>query len=84
MLLIVAAAPQELDTLPGEVVGVGPVVAAANAARILEERKPSAVVMVGTAGAYPGGPPIGSAIVAKKIGLLRRRKYGPRVCASGS
>ena len=69
MLLIVAAAPQELDTLPGEVVGVGPVVAAANAARILEERKPSAVVMVGTAGAYPGGPPIGSAIVAKKLGL---------------
>ena len=25
--------------------------------------------MIGTAGAYPGGPPTGSAIVAKKLGL---------------
>lgn len=68
-MLIVAAAPQELDTLPGEVVGVGPVVAAANAARIIERQEPKAVIMIGTAGAYPGGPPIGSAIVAKKLGL---------------
>jgi futalosine hydrolase len=68
-VLIVAAAPQELDTLPGEVVGVGPVVAAANAARIIEATNPDAVIMIGTAGAYPGGPPIGSAIIAKKLGL---------------
>jgi len=68
-VLIVAAAPQELDNLPGDVVGVGPVVAAVNAARIIEQREPKAVIMIGTAGAYPGGPPTGSAIVAKKLGL---------------
>ncbi len=52
-----------------EVVGVGPVVAAANAARLLERLRPTGVVMVGTAGAYGGGPPIGAAIASRRVGL---------------
>jgi purine-nucleoside phosphorylase len=40
-----------------------------NAARIIEQQEPEAVVMLGTGGAYPGGPPTGVAIVAKKLGL---------------
>lgn len=68
-MLLVAAASQELGELEGEVVGVGPVVAAARAARILERRRPDRVVMIGTAGAYPGGPPIGQAIAASRVGL---------------
>ncbi len=68
-MLVVAAAREELGSLPGEVVGVGPVVAAATAARILAARQPSRVVMVGTAGAYPGGPPIGQAVVSRRLGM---------------
>lgn len=68
-MLLVAAARQELGELQGEVVGVGPVVAAARAARILEQKRPNRVVMIGTAGAYPGGPPIGQAISAARVGL---------------
>jgi len=68
-MLVLAAAREELGTVPGEVVGVGPVVAAASAARILAERKPEAVVLIGTAGAYPGGPPVGQAIVSSRLGL---------------
>lgn len=69
MILLVAAAPQELSPLPGEVLGVGPVVAAASMARILAEREVSGVVMVGTAGAYPGGPPIRTVVKARRVGL---------------
>lgn len=68
-VLLVAAASEELGELPGSVVGVGPVVAAASAARILAAERPDAVVMVGTAGAYPGGPAIGQAIVAERVGM---------------
>lgn len=68
-VLVLAAAPQELGDLPGEVVGVGPVVAAANAARILEKVRPERVVLVGTAGAYANGPAIGEAIAASKVAL---------------
>lgn len=64
-----AAAPQELGSLAGEVVGVGPVVAAANAARLLERHHPERVVLIGTAGAYAGGPPIGQAIAASRVAL---------------
>ncbi len=69
MVLVMAAARQELGPLDGEVVGVGPVVAAARAAAILARRKPLAVVLVGTAGAYPGGPRIGDAVVSSRLGL---------------
>ena len=68
-MLVLAAASQELGNLAGEVVGVGPVVAAARAARILETHNPNRVVMVGTAGAYAGGPPVGSAIVSERLGM---------------
>ncbi|MEZ4317369.1 MAG: hypothetical protein R3F61_07685 [Myxococcota bacterium] len=68
-LLVMAAAPEELGSLQGAVVGVGPVVAAASTARILERDKPDQVVLIGTAGAYPGGPPIGVAVAASRVGL---------------
>ncbi|MBT3221399.1 MAG: hypothetical protein HN348_20130 [Proteobacteria bacterium] len=68
-MLLLAAAPQELDTLAGEVVGVGPVVAANRAAVLLERYRPDRVVLIGTGGSYPGGPPLNSAIAASKVGL---------------
>lgn len=68
-MLVVAAAPEELGNIEGFVVGVGPVVAAATMAARLERDRPTGVVLIGTAGAYAGGPPIGSAIVAIKLGL---------------
>lgn len=68
-ILVMAAAPEELGEIEGAVVGVGPVVAAANAARILERDRPSRVVLIGTAGAYAGGPPIGVAVGATEVAL---------------
>lgn len=68
-MLFVAAVPEELGDLPGEALGVGPVPAAARAATLIERRRPSAVVLVGTAGAYAGGPAIGSVIAAARVGL---------------
>jgi purine-nucleoside phosphorylase len=68
-MLLLAAAREELGELEGEVVGVGPVVAAARAAAILAKSRPEFVVMLGTGGAYTGGPPIGSAIASAKVGL---------------
>ena len=68
-MLIVAAAREELGELEGEVIGVGPVVAAATAAALLERHRPDGVVMIGTAGAYRSGPPIGSAVIAARLGL---------------
>ncbi|MCB9780656.1 MAG: hypothetical protein H6742_18965 [Alphaproteobacteria bacterium] len=69
MILVVAAVAEELGDLPGRTVGIGPVVAAANAATLLAELRPTAVVLVGTAGAYAGGPAIGTACVARRVGL---------------
>lgn len=68
-MLLLAAAREELGDLEGEVVGVGPVVAAARAARILEQRKPARVVLVGTAGSYEGGPAVGAAIASARVGM---------------
>jgi nucleoside phosphorylase len=68
-MLVLAAARQELGPIEGEVVGVGPVVAAARAAAILARRMPKGVVLVGTAGAYPGGPPVGAAVASARLGL---------------
>ncbi|MBW1878562.1 MAG: hypothetical protein JRI25_09420 [Deltaproteobacteria bacterium] len=68
-MLLLAAAREELGELDGEVVGVGPVVAAAHTAAILAKDRPDFVVLLGTAGAYDGGPPIGSAIASTKVGL---------------
>ncbi len=69
MILVVAAVAEELGDLPGRTVGIGPVVAAANASRILGQLQPDAVVLVGTAGSYAGGPPIGTACAARQVGL---------------
>ncbi|MFT6146450.1 MAG: purine-nucleoside phosphorylase [Myxococcota bacterium] len=67
-ILILAAAAEELGTLPGAVVGVGPIAAATTAARILAERRPDAVILIGTAGAYAGGPAIGTVIASETLG----------------
>ena len=69
MILLVAAAREELGDMPGEVLGVGPVVSAARMARLIAEHSPAGVVLIGTAGAYLGGPVIGTAIRAGRLGL---------------
>lgn len=68
-MLVLAAAREELGDLPGAVVGVGPVIAAASTAKLLVESRPSAVVLIGTAGAYPGGPDIGTVVASSTLGL---------------
>lgn len=69
MILVVAAVVEELGSLPGRAIGIGPVVAAATAAQVLAETRPDGVVLIGTAGSYRGGPPIGDACVARRVGL---------------
>jgi purine-nucleoside phosphorylase len=69
VILVVAAVREELGDLQGAPLGVGPVVAAARMARVLAEERPAGVVMIGTAGAYPEGPPIGQAVQARRMGL---------------
>lgn len=68
-MLFMAAVREELGELDGEVVGIGPILAAARAAEILARRQPSAVVLLGTGGSYTGGPAIGEAIVASTVGM---------------
>jgi purine-nucleoside phosphorylase len=68
-MLLLAAVREELGELAGEVVGIGAVIAAARAATLLERRKPARVILIGTAGSYPGGPPVGTAIVSQMIGM---------------
>ena len=69
MVLLVSAVQEELGGHSGEPLGIGPVVSVARMATLLRERQPEAVVMVGTAGAYQGGPAVGTAVVAERIGL---------------
>jgi len=76
-MLVMAAVREELGDLEGEVVGIGPVVAAARAAAILERRRPERVILLGTGGSYPGGPPIGAVVASEMIGL------SPGVAAMG-
>ncbi len=68
-MLVLAAVDEELGDLPGIAAGIGPVAAAATAAAVLAERRPSAVVLIGTCGAYRSGPPIGTVVVADRVGL---------------
>ena len=70
-VLYVAAVPAELGDLPGEPLGIGLVAASASMATLLVTRRPSAVVLVGTAGAFdgPGAPPIGSVVVGRRLSL---------------
>jgi nucleoside phosphorylase len=69
VILLVAAAKDELGDLPGEPLGVGPVVPGVRMARLLERQRPTGVLFVGTGSAYPGGPAIGTACTARRIGL---------------
>jgi purine-nucleoside phosphorylase len=46
------------------------VAAAARTARLLATRDVDHVVLVGTAGAYAGGPPIGTVVCASRVGLV--------------
>ena len=70
MILLVSAVREELGDLDGVPLGVGPVVAAARMAAALVQRRPDAVVMMGTAGAYSrSGLEIGQAIAARRCGL---------------
>lgn len=68
-MLLLAAVREELGELPGFTVGIGPVAAAAGAAALLAEHRPSAVILIGTCGAYTNGPAVGTAIVAERVGL---------------
>lgn len=70
-VLFVAAVPAELGDLPGEPLGIGLVAASASMATLLVTRRPAAVVLVGTAGAFvgPDAPAVGSVIVGRRLGL---------------
>ena len=77
MIQLVCATSEELGPFPGLELGLGSVRTAAKLATHLERARPSAVVIVGTAGALPGGPAVGSVVSAKRIGL------SPGVAAMG-
>lgn len=65
-----AAVPAELGDLPGRAVGIGLVAAAVATARLLAEARPERVVLVGSAGAFPGsGLAPGQAVVGGRLGL---------------
>jgi purine-nucleoside phosphorylase len=64
-----AAVREELGDLDGVSLGIGPVLAAAAAAAVIERYRPAGVVLVGTCGAYRREPAIGTAIVAARFGL---------------
>jgi len=68
-VLLCAAVDAERGGLPGAAVGVGPLRAALGAARLLAGQRPSGVLLVGTCGAYPGGPPVGALRVAGALGF---------------
>lgn len=68
-ILVVAAVDAERMDLPGVALGVGPVVAGIAAGRVLAECRPKAVLMLGTVGAFPGGPPIGAIGCADVLGF---------------
>ncbi len=75
-MLILAAVREELGELSQaeggvrcEVVGIGPVIAAVRAARVIERHQPDGVIFIGTAASYPGGPQMGTAVVARTVGL---------------
>ncbi len=78
-MLLLAAAREELGDLDGEVVGIGAVNAAARTATLLARLRPEAVLLVGTGAAYPGGPEVGTAVCAARVGL----SYGVAVMGLG-
>ncbi len=75
MILFLAAFAPELSALESRLeratVGVGLVEAALGAARVIGARKPTGVVLVGTAGAYAGkGVSIGDVVIASRVLLV--------------
>jgi nucleoside phosphorylase len=64
-----AAVAAELRELGGEALGVGPVVAGISAGAWLARARPEAVVLLGTCGSYPGGPPVGAVVASGTLGL---------------
>jgi futalosine hydrolase len=69
LILFVSATREELGDLPGEALGLGAIKAAASTAALIAREHPDGVVLIGTCGAYRGGPVIGSAVVARRLGL---------------
>lgn len=70
MIRVVSAVDEERCGLDGVSLGVGMLVAGIATARLLASERPDAVIFVGTAGAYPGGPPVGSVVTARKFGVV--------------
>ncbi|MES2638990.1 MAG: hypothetical protein V4850_05890 [Myxococcota bacterium] len=70
MIRIVSAVDDERNGLDGVSLGVGMLPAGITTARLLATEHPDAVVFVGTAGAYAGGPAIGSVVTARSVGLV--------------
>jgi nucleoside phosphorylase len=66
--MIVAAVREELCGADGVALGVGMLAAGIATAELLA-RGAGALVLVGTAGAYPGGPAIGTVVTARRVGL---------------
>lgn len=64
-----AAVVEELGELPGVALGVGPIAAAVATGRLLALQRPDILVLLGTAGAYPGGPEVGEVVVASELGF---------------
>ena len=77
MIQLVCATSEETGPFPGLELGLGSVRVAARLSAQLERSRPEAVLIVGTAGALPGGPAVGSVIAAKRVG------YSPGVAAMG-
>lgn len=83
--LVVAAWEPELEVLAGRLagarfaaIGVGLIEAAAGAERAIAAHRPARVILVGTAGALPGGPAVGGLVVARAARLcLRPGEYAP-------
>lgn len=67
--VLAAAVPGELGDLPGLVLGVGPIAAAASAGRLLARGGVDELVLVGSAGSFAGGPEPGEVISAGRLGL---------------
>jgi nucleoside phosphorylase len=87
-LLVVAAFPPELAALPARppdlltaAVGIGLVEAAAGTTRALVQHRPAAVILVGTAGVYPGVEDVALAI--GRVAVVRRVRLASFSVAKG-
>jgi len=68
-VLVVAAVDAELGDLPGATLGVGPLRAAVAMTRLLIERSPDAVLLVGSCGVYGDRFTPGTAVVGTSLGF---------------